>query len=109
VRAVLATFARARKKNLSIVSGLCLRYDNGFRETVRRLHEGAAGQIVALQANDYRGSNWSRAREEAWNEMTYQMRNWYNFTWLSGDFNVEQHVHFLDVCAWVMKDEYPVR
>src|SRR5437667_9041959 len=37
------------------------------------------------------------------------MRNWYNFTWLSGDFNVEQHVHFLDVCAWVMKNEYPVR
>ena len=35
--------------------------------------------------------------------------NWYNFTWLSGDFNVEQHVHFLDVCAWVMKDEYPVK
>ena len=41
--------------------------------------------------------------------MTYQMRNWYNFTWLSGDFNVEQHVHFLDICAWIMKDEYPVK
>src|SRR5262249_6144597 len=35
--------------------------------------------------------------------------NWYHFTWLSGDFNVEQHVHFLDVCAWVMGDRYPVR
>src|SRR5262249_48851761 len=32
-----------------------------------------------------------------------------HFHWLSGDFNVEQHVHFLDICAWVMKDEYPVR
>jgi predicted dehydrogenase len=41
--------------------------------------------------------------------MTYQMRNWYNFTWLSGDFNVEQHVHFLDVSSWVMKDQYPVK
>jgi predicted dehydrogenase len=41
--------------------------------------------------------------------MNYQMRNWYNFTWLSGDFNVEQHVHYLDVCAWVMKDQYPDR
>src|SRR5207249_9123094 len=30
-------------------------------------------------------------------------------TWLSGDFNVEQHVHFLDVASWAMKDEYPVR
>jgi predicted dehydrogenase len=41
--------------------------------------------------------------------MHWQMRNWYYFTWLSGDFNVEQHVHFLDVCAWAMKDQYPVR
>ena len=36
------------------------------------------------------------------------MHNWYYFTLLSGDFNVEQHVHMLDVCAWIMKDEYPI-
>jgi predicted dehydrogenase len=41
--------------------------------------------------------------------MEYQMRNWYYFTWLSGDFNVEQHVHALDVVAWIMRGEYPVR
>ena len=109
VRSVLATCEEGRKKGLSIVSGLCLRYDNGFKETVRRIQDGALGDIVLLQANDYRGGRWNRARAADWSDMTYQMRNWYNFTWLSGDFNVEQHVHFLDVCAWVMKDEYPVR
>jgi predicted dehydrogenase len=41
--------------------------------------------------------------------MEYHMRNWYYFTWLSGDFNVEQHVHNLDLCAWIMNDQYPVR
>jgi predicted dehydrogenase len=107
VRSVLASCALARRKKLSLVSGLCLRYDYGFRETVRRLHDGAVGEVVSLQAFDYRGSNWGRARQPGWTDMQYQMRNWYNFTWLSGDFNVEQHVHFLDVCAWVMKDEYP--
>jgi predicted dehydrogenase len=109
VRAVLETCALAKKKGLSVVSGLCLRYDNGFRETVKRIHEGGVGEVVALQANDYRGSNWAHKREDGWSDMYYQMRNWYNFTWLSGDFNVEQHVHFLDVCAWVMKDQYPAR
>ena len=109
VRSVLASCALAKMKNLSVVSGLCLRYDNGFRETVKRLQAGAVGRIVTLQANDLRGGAWSKPREDGWSEMEYQMRNWYNFTWLSGDFNVEQHVHFLDVCAWVMKDEYPVR
>lgn len=109
VRSVLESCELAKQKKLSLVSGLCLRYDYGFRETVRRLHDGAVGDILTLQANDYRGSNRGDAREPGWTDMEYQMRNWYNFTWLSGDFNVEQHVHFLDVCAWVMKDRYPIR
>jgi predicted dehydrogenase len=109
VRSVLETCEAAKKKNLSIVSGLCLRYDTSFRETVRRVHEGAIGEPLMLQANDYRSGRWAKARQNDWSDMTYQMRNWYNFTWLSGDFNVEQHVHFLDVCAWVMKNQYPVR
>jgi predicted dehydrogenase len=109
VRSVLATCEQARKKNLSVVSGLCLRYDNGFRETVKRLRGGAVGDVFSLQANDYRGAIWVKPREKGWTDMQWQMRNWYYFTWLSGDFNVEQHVHFLDVCAWVMNDTYPVR
>ncbi len=109
VRSVLASCALAKKKKLSVVSGLCLRFDNGFREMVRRLQGGAVGKIVAMQANDLRGPPRAVERKEGWTEMEYQMRNWYGYTWLCGDFNVEQHVHFLDVCAWVMKDEYPVR
>jgi predicted dehydrogenase len=109
VRSVLETCAIAKNKGLSIVSGLCLRYDTSFRECVARIHAGEIGDVVMLQANDYRTGRWAKIRLEDWSDMTYQMRNWYNFTWLSGDFNVEQHVHFLDVCAWVMKDQYPFK
>lgn len=108
VRSVLATCEEARKKKLSIVSGLCLRYSHGFKETIQRIHDGALGEIRALQANDYRGPIWVKPRKPEWSDMEWQMRNWYYFTWLSGDFNVEQHVHYLDVCSWVMKNEYPV-
>jgi predicted dehydrogenase len=108
VRSVLALCEAAKKKNLSVVSGLCLRYDAGFRETVRRVHDGAIGDVVSMQANDYRSGRWAKPRQAGWSDMYYQMRNWYNFTWLSGDFNVEQHVHFLDVCSWVLKNRYPV-
>jgi predicted dehydrogenase len=109
VRSVMETCEEAKRKGLSIVSGLCLRYDFGHRETVKRLHDGQAGDIVALEANDYRGSNWFKKRLPEWTDMQWQMRNWYNFTWQSGDFNVEQHVHILDICAWVMQNEYPVK
>ena len=109
VRSVLATCELAKKKNVSIVSGLCMRYDFGFRETIRRIHAGEIGEVLTLFANDYRTGRWAKPRQPDQTDMNYQMRNWYNFTWLSGDFNVEQHVHFLDVCAWAMKDEYPVK
>src|SRR5207302_7810005 len=106
---VLRSCELAKTKGLSVVSGLCLRYDNGFKETVRRIHDGAIGEVVTLFANDYRGGRWDKPRQPGWTDMYYQMRNWYNFTWLSGDFNVEQHVHYLDVCAWIMKNQYPVK
>jgi predicted dehydrogenase len=109
VRSVLASCEEAKKKSLSVVSGLCLRYSAGFREMMKRVHGGEIGEVLALQANDYRSGRWSRPRKPEWSDMTWHMRNWYNFTWLSGDFNVEQHVHYLDVCAWAMKDQYPVR
>jgi predicted dehydrogenase len=109
VRSVLATCEEAKRKNLSIVSGLCLRYDPGYQELIKRVHDGAIGKIVALQANDYRGPIWVKPRESGWSDMTWQMRNWYYFTWLCGDFNVEQHVHFLDLCSWVKGNEYPVK
>ena len=107
VRSVLASCTEARKRNLSVVSGLCLRYSNAYCEMMRRLHDGAIGEVLALQADDLRGTIWRRDREKGWSDMEWQMRNWYYFTWLSGDFNVEQHVHNLDVCAWAMGNRYP--
>jgi len=109
VRSVLETCSLAKKKSLSVVSGLCLRHHHGYQETVKRIHDGDLGDIVALQTNDLRGPIWMFPREKDWSDMEWQMRDWYYFTWLSGDFNVEQHVHNLDVLTWVMKGEYPVR
>lgn len=106
VRWVLETCKLAKQKGLSIVSGLCLREDPGFIEAIHRIHDGAIGDVHTLYANDYRGSIWEKPRQPDWTDMHNQLRNWYYYTWLSGDFNVEQHIHFLDVCAWV-KGGYP--
>jgi predicted dehydrogenase len=107
VRRVLEICREAEQKNLSVVSGLCLRYCYAFQDIIGRIHDGEIGDVHTLQANDYRGPIWIKPREDDWTDMHWQMRNWYYFTWLSGDFNVEQHVHFLDICAWV-KGDYPV-
>ena len=49
------------------------------------------------------------AARPSWSDMEWQLRNWLYFTWLSGDHNVEQHVHSLDKAAWAMHDEPPVK
>lgn len=109
VRAVLKAAEEARQKNLTVVAGLCWRYHHGMRETIQRVHEGAIGDITALQCTYNTGGLWSAKHEPKWTDMEWQLRNWLYFTWLSGDFNVEQHVHSLDKMAWVMRNEYPVR
>src|SRR5262249_53085662 len=109
VRSVLRTVAEAKKKNLCIVSGLCWRYDSAMRETFQKIHEGAVGDIVALQCNYNANGLWMVPRQEKWSDMEWQVRNWLYFTWLSGDHNVEQHIHSLDKMAWAMKDEHPIK
>jgi len=111
VRSVLDTCRRAQEKGLSVVSGLMFRFDPGMREAMKRIRDGAIGRIVAMQETYNCGPPWFRNRKRLpeWTEMEFQMRNWYPFTWLSGDHNVEQHVHSLDKAAWAMGDEPPVR
>lgn len=109
VRSVQATCEIAKKKGLNIVSGLCWRYDTVIRETMKRIHDGAIGDIVALQSSRNLGFLWHFARQPEWTEMEFQMRNWYYFHWLSGDHNVEQQIHGIDKCSWAMKDKAPLQ
>ncbi len=109
VRSVLETVKKAKEKDLSIVSGLCWRYDYGVRETMKRIFDGDIGDIVAIQENYLTGQLWHRGRKPEWSEMEYQMRNWLYFTWLSGDHIVEQHIHSLDKAVWLMGDKAPAK
>ena len=108
VRHVMESCRMAREKKLSVVSGLCYRYENKKRETIARLQDGAVGEIVALQCTYNTGGLWHRGRQPDWTDMQWQLRNWLYFAWLSGDHIAEQHIHSLDKIAWAMND-YPVK
>jgi predicted dehydrogenase len=103
----MAACGAAKQKGRSVVSGLCWRYDPGVRETMKRVLEGAIGDIVAIQEN-YVGSPYIvRERRPGQSEMEYQMWNWYHFNWLSGDQTAQQLVHSLDKASWAMRDTPP--
>jgi len=108
VRTVIAAAAMATQKKLGIVAGTQRRHQNAYVETIKRLHAGAIGDIVAAQCYWNQGGLWMHKRQEAWSDMEWQLRNWLYFTWLSGDHIVEQHLHNIDVINWVMKG-HPVK
>jgi predicted dehydrogenase len=108
IRRVLAAAEEAKKKNLKVGVGLQRRHQPGYREMVKRLQDGAVGDIVAMRAYWLGNAREGLERKAGETEMQYQIRNWYYFTWLSGDHNVEQHVHNIDVINWI-KGSYPVR
>ncbi len=108
VRSVIESARIGKDKGLTMVCGLCWRYHTPVQETMQRVLDGEIGEIRAVQETYLTGKLWTRAREPGDTEMMFQNRNWYNFCWLSGDFNVEQHVHSLDKAMWVMGDKPPV-
>ncbi len=108
IRSVFASSDTAASKKLCIVAGTQRRHDVAYREAMRRIHEGAIGDISACYAYWNQGGLWMHDRKPNWSDMEWQLRNWLYFTWLSGDHIVEQHVHNLDVCNWAMKG-HPVR
>ena len=108
VRLVMEAGALAAQKKLGIAAGTQRRHDRGYRETIKRIHDGAIGDIVYAKAYWNGGQIWVIDREPRWSDMEWQLRNWNYFTWLSGDHIVEQHVHNLDVMNWVL-GSHPVR
>jgi myo-inositol 2-dehydrogenase / D-chiro-inositol 1-dehydrogenase len=109
IRSVLATCAKAKAKNLNIVSGLCYRYQFAKQATIKQIHDGAVGDILTMQTTYNTGSLWHKGHKPEWSEMEYQLRNWLYFNWLSGDHINEQHIHSLDKIAWAMNDVYPAK
>lgn len=113
VRSVLATAEEAKRKKLTLVSGFCWRYDFARRALFEEIHQGRVGDIRAIYGTYYtspvKPMPPASARKPEWSDVEWQVRNWYNFTWLSGDGLVEQAVHSVNKMAWAMKDVPPLK
>jgi myo-inositol 2-dehydrogenase/D-chiro-inositol 1-dehydrogenase len=70
-------------------------------ELMKRIHDGAIGELVGGQCYWYGGGIWFRGVPDlSISEIEWQCHNWYHFTWLSGDQICEQHIHNIDVMNW---------
>jgi len=102
IRLVMEAAAKHKEMGLSFVAGTQRRHQQEYVQTIQKIHDGALGDILALRAYWCGTLPFVREREAGWSDFEYRVRNWINYCWTSGDNIVEQHVHNLDVCNWVM-------
>jgi len=113
VRSVIASSELADKKKLTIVAGTQTRRMAHVVALMDRIHNGDLGEIrggqcVRIGDGMLTWSEGTKKKQPAWSDMEWQLRRWLFFTWLSGDFIAEMHVHNLDVMNWAM-GSHPVQ
>jgi predicted dehydrogenase len=113
IRSVLQSVELARQKKLSLVAGLCWRYNLAERALFQRILQGEIGEVQAVYAKYYtasvRAMPPASQRPGGMGDLEWQLHNWYNFGWLSGDSLVEQAVHAVDWMCWAFGDVPPVK
>ncbi|HNY79616.1 MAG: Gfo/Idh/MocA family oxidoreductase [Sedimentisphaerales bacterium] len=107
IKMVIEASELAEQKGLGIVAGTQRRHQNEYVETMKRVLDGAIGEIVSAQCYWNMGGLWCHKRQANESDIEWQIRNWLYFTWLSGDHICEQHVHNIDVVNWAFGDVLP--
>jgi predicted dehydrogenase len=101
-RSIIATGEKAAAKGLAVVTGTQRRHQAGYLKNKALIDAGAIGAIKGGVVQWNGVVPWIKRREEGDTDAAYMTRNWLNFTELSGDHIVEQHIHNLDVAVWFL-------
>lgn len=93
---------KAKANGTSIVTGTQYRRQENYVEAIKRIHDGAIGDIISATARYCSNGIWNKTRKEGMSDTEYQIYNWMHFIWLSGDQIAEQAVHNIDAINWIM-------
>ena len=107
-RSVMATAKKAEGLGLSITTGTQRRHQRDYVANWQQVQQGLIGELTGGNIWWNGGKLWHRDNDPSWTEMEWMIRNWVNWTWLSGDHIVEQHVHNIDVANWFF-GKHPVK
>ncbi len=99
-RSVMAASKQAEAAGLCVVTGTQRRHQWSYKNLYARIQAGMMGDIVSSNVYWNQSKLWHKDRLSGWTEMEFMLRDWVNWTWLSGDHIVEQHVHNIDVSNW---------
>ena len=106
-RAIMAASRQAEAAGLCVITGTQRRYGQDYVDIYNRVQAGAIGDIVSANVYWNQSKLWHKEKLAGWTEMEFMIRDWVNWTWLSGDHIVEQHIHNIDVGNWFI-GQHPI-
>jgi len=107
VHRVREAVEKAKSKRLNLVSGYCFRYSNPNRELAQHIHNGSIGDLYSISTFRLGGELTEKPRQADWDDLTYQLYNWFYYQRYSGDIIVEQTVHSIDFMSWMLGGGLP--
>ena len=108
-RAIIAASRMATARGLTVLTGNQYRHRRDHWAAYIEMKNGLIGDIVGASCHYDVGAFWEVRKRPEWSDMEYQMRNWFNVRWISGDHILDQGVHSIDVVTWFLDEELPVR
>jgi predicted dehydrogenase len=106
-RRVIKAGEAAQKKNLKTAAGLMCRHSVNRQELIKRIRDGALGQIQLIRAYRMEPVGPLDPRPKSQDELSWQIRNFVRFLWVSGGLFAEMDIHQIDELCWI-KDAWPV-
>ncbi|GHT22717.1 dehydrogenase [Bacteroidia bacterium] len=105
---LIATSKQAVAQGLCCVTGTQRHHQRVYIEGYKQVQSGLIGDITSANVYWNGGQLWYKNKQKEWSDIEWMIRDWVNWTWLSGDHIVEQHVHNLDVFTWFSNGLKPI-
>lgn len=100
IRTVIAAAKAAKTKGLTVITGNQRRHRKDYWEAYIQVKNGVIGEVISATAHWDQGAWWNKKKRPEWSDMEYNIRNWFNIKWLSGDHLLDQGIHNIDVVTW---------
>jgi predicted dehydrogenase len=106
-RRLMKAAEASEQKGLKVAAGFMWRHSQAREEVIRRIHDGAIGDVHTLRIYRVHGPVHSGPKPANANELEFQIRRPFSFNWLTGGFFIDWHCHNVDVACWA-KGAWPV-
>ncbi len=90
---------------VSVAIGFQIRHATPYVEMTKRIQNGDIGEVVNVQLYYISGGSGKQVEPVGNSREEFMIRNHFHFRELSGGIFLDQAIHMIDVCNWVLNEK----